>query len=213
MRRFCSYFGLLFILNISLVSGQNVNKIIKNVQKTYDRMDNLSATFRQLESFKLTGTKSETEGRIFVKNGTKYRFESEDQVIVTDGDTVWTYNNISKQLLIDRVRKNSGALLPRDLLFKYPKKYYATLLNTEKTDGKTIYLIRLDPQEGSHSYFQNIKLWVEKGNWHIRKIETTDLNGNSTTFQIRNMDTQTKLADDLFIYKPPAGAEVVDMRK
>ncbi len=202
----------LLLLTISGFAA-NVNKIIKNVQKTYDNMDQLSATFVQVQTFKITGSVSETFGKIYVKNGEKYRFESEDQIIVTDGKTVWTYNNISKQLLIDNVRKNSGALLPRDLLFKYPKQYLATLLNTEKKDGKTIYVIRLDAKEDTHSFLKGIKIWVEKDRWLIRKIETTDLNGNSTLFQIEQMDVKTPLADSLFTYHPGPDTEIVDMRK
>jgi len=205
-------FSGLFLWLITATAA-DVNDIIKHVQKTYDHMDNLTAVFRQVQSFKLTGSTSETSGKIYVKNGVKYRFESEDQVIVTDGKTVWTFNSLSNQLIIDNVRKNSGALLPRDLLFKYPKKYYATLLKTEKQNGRTVYLIRLDPKEGTHGFFNNIKIWVEKDSWFIRKIQTTDLNGNSTTFEISAMDTKSKLSDDLFEYKAAPDAEIVDMRR
>ena len=206
----------LFTILIFLIVGAwaaDVNKIIKKVQKTYDRMDRLSADFTQVQTFKITGSISETSGKIFVKNGEKYRFESEDQVIVTNGKTVWTYNNISKQLIIDNVRKNSGALLPRDLLFKYPKQYLATLLKTEKKDGKTVYVIRLDAKEDTHSFLKEIKIWVEDDNWFIHQIETTDLNGNTTLFRIDKMDTKTPLSDSLFEYKPAPDVEIVDMRK
>ncbi len=210
-----TYLILFYVLFLWLVSAtaDDVNDIIKKVQNTYDDMDNLTATFRQVEAFKLTGSLSETRGKIYVKNGVKYRFESEDQVIVTDGKTVWTFNSLSNQLIIDNVRKNSGALLPRDLLFKYPKKYYATLLKSEQQNKRTVYLIRLDPKEDTHGFFSNIKIWVEKGSWHIRKIQTTDLNGNSTTFEISAMDTKSKLSDDLFKYQAASDAEVIDMRR
>jgi outer membrane lipoprotein-sorting protein len=127
------------ITSIFLLTGfgftDEVNDIIKNIQKTYDKMDHFSAVFKQVETFKITGSKTETIGKIYVSDGEKYRFESEDQVVVTDGKSVWTYNAISKQLLIDNVREDSGVLLPRDLLFNYPKTYFATLLS-EDDSGK-----------------------------------------------------------------------------
>ena len=140
--------GILFILVILFVFGkthvlaQDVNDIIENVQDAYDDMDNLSAQFVQVQTFKLSGNQTETKGKIYIKDGKKYRFESEDQVIVTDGKDVWTYNAISQQLLIDHVRENSGALLPRDVLFKYPKTHYATLLKTEDGKKHKIFIIR-----------------------------------------------------------------------
>jgi chaperone LolA len=193
-------------------NAADVNKIIKKVQKTYDKMDNLSATFKQVETFKITGSQTETSGKIFIKNGVKYRFKSEDQVIVTDGKTIWTYNEMSKQLLIDNVRENSGALLPRDLLFKYPKKYYSTLLGEEKSGKNEVYKIRLDPKEDVHGYIKSVKLWIDKDNWHILMIETTDLNGNQSRFEITDIDTKSKLSDDLFTYQADDSVNVVDMR-
>ena len=197
----------------SLVLGADVNDIIEHIQETYDELDYLSATFRQTDTFRLTGSKSETLGKIYIKDGEKYRFESEDQAVVTDGETVWTYNSMSKQLLIDRVRKKSGALLPRDLLFKYPKTHHATLLKEEKIKGQTFYVLRLDPKEGVRGFIKSIKIRVREENWLIEEIETTDQNGNSSRFLITEIDTRTKLPDTLFSYQAPEGAQVVDMRK
>lgn len=206
------YLWGLIIIFLNNLPAADVNKIIKNVQNNYDKMSNLTATFKQVEFFRLTGTQTETTGKIYIYEGTMYRFESEDQTVVTDGKTVWTYNAMSNQLLIDHVRENSGALLPRDLLFKYPKNYLATLLAEEKIGGKTIYILRLDPRENVHGYIKNIKLWVEDKTWLIHKIETTDLNDNRSLFEIENQDSKTKLSPQLFSFKAGDDVEVVDMR-
>jgi len=206
-------FLVLLAVSLHSIFAADVNDIIKNIQKTYDKMDNLSAVFSQVETFRLTGSQNETIGRIYIKDGEKYRFESEDQVIVTDGKTVWTYNAISKQLLIDRVRKNSGALLPRDMLFKYPKTHLAALINEEKLNGYTYYTVRLDPKEGVRGFIKNLKIRVKKKNWLVDEIETTDQNGNTSIFKITEIDTKKNLDDKLFKYQPHEGAQIVDMRK
>ncbi len=200
------------LLTAFFLFADDAEDIIEKVQKTYDKMDNFSAAFKQIERFKITGSESETIGRIYVADGTKYRFESDDQIIVTDGKTIWTYNDISNQLLIDQVRENSGALLPRDLLFKYPKKYYATLLNEIKESGEKLYVLKLSPKEEEQGYVSAIKIWVEDDDWIIRKIETTDINGNSSTFELTEMDTKKELADSLFNFNIEEHMEVVDMR-
>lgn len=211
MRRYVYILFVFFFM--SFVYSADVNEIIENIQETYDELDNLSATFRQIDTFRLTGSQSETVGKIYIKDGEKYRFESEDQAIVTDGKTVWTYNSMSKQLLIDHVRKNSGALLPRDMLFKYPKTHHATLLKEEKKNGQTFFLLRLDPKEGVRGFIKSIKIRVKEKNWLIEEIETTDQNGNTSLFKITDINTKKKLEDELFSYQPPEGAQVVDMRK
>ena len=202
--------GICLVL-ISSLSAADVNKIISKVQDKYNKMKYLTATFKQVETFKLTGSQTENVGKIYIA-GDKYRFESEDQVIVTDGKSVWTYNSISKQLLIDEVRENSGALIPRDLLFKYPQKYYATLLSESKENNKNLFQIRLDPKDQVYGYVKSLKIWVEEDEWLIHKIESTDVNGNTSLYEIADQDTKSKIGEDMFKFVPDENTEVVDMR-
>jgi len=192
--------------------AQDVEDIIEDVQEKYDEIEDISATFKRIESFKLTGTVSETIGKIYIKDGVKYRFESDDQSIATDGETVWTYNSLSKQFIIDRVRKNSGALLPRDMMFKYPKEYYSTLLKEDKISGKDVFVIKLDPKENVHGFVKSMKIWVEDDEWLIHRIETTDLNDNKSTFEVSNILIDEGLKDSFFILKATEEMNVVDMR-
>ncbi len=211
MRKFW-LIGLLLLTTVTLSSARDVKDIIKKVQKKYDKIENFQASFQKIETFRLTGSQNVTDGKLYIKNGKKYRFETEDQLVISDGKTVWTYNRLNNQVLIDRVRKNSGALLPRDILFKFPKTHYATLLSEEKQNGKKVFVVRLDPKEDVQSYFSAIKIWVTDGDWQIVKIEITDLNENKSIFELSNIDTKSKLSDELFHFEPTAEMDVVDMR-
>jgi len=202
-------------LSLLIITGLNaadVNKIISKVQDKYDNLKYLTASFKQVETFKLTGSQTENIGKIYIASGDKYRFESDDQVIVTDGKSVWTYNSMSKQLLIDEVRENSGALIPRDLLFKYPQKYFATLLSESEENNKKLYMIRLDPKDQVYGYVKSLKIWVEDDEWLIDKIESTDINGNKSLYEITDQDTKSKISEDMFQMLPIEGMDVFDNR-
>ncbi len=211
MRKYI-FFLFSFFFFLTTLQGQDVNDIIKKVQKTYDKMDNFSAAFKQVDYFQLTGSAAETVGKIYVKDGEKYRFETEDQTVVTDGKVVWSYNSISQQVLIDNVREGSGALLPRDLLFKYPKNHYATLVGREEQDGRKVYILNLVPRENVHGYVKEVKIWVLDDKWHVIKLETTDLNDNQTVFEIKDIDAGTELSEGLFTFTADENTQVVDMR-
>jgi outer membrane lipoprotein-sorting protein len=187
-------------------------KIVKGIQQTYEQMKYLTADFSQVEQFKLTGTQNETGGKIYVKGGLKFRLETEDQTVVTDGKTVWTYSVMNNQVLVDRVKEGEGSLLPRDLLFKYPQEYYATLLEETKIDGEKYYLLKLDPREGIHGYIKTMKMWVHVKSYFISRIEFTDFNNNISILEIRQVDTKTELSDSLFIFTPTPEMQIVDLR-
>ncbi len=192
--------------------AESISKIIKELQKKYEQIDNLSAEFTQIEQFKLTGSENETGGRIYIKNGIKLRLETDDQTVVTDGKTVWTYSVMNNQVLIDRVKEGEGSLLPRDLLFKYPRDYYATLLDVVKIDNEKYYNIKLDPKEGIHGYIKTMKMWIQTRSYLITKIEYTDFNDNVSVLEIRKADTTTNLPDNLFTFVPGRDMQVVDLR-
>jgi chaperone LolA len=210
MKLLTALFFVFFIVQSGF--SQDVGDIIEDVQETYDEVDDMSATFKRIESFKITGSVNETSGKIYIKGGVMYRFESQDQTIVTNGKTVWTYNAVSKQLIIDNVREESSAFLPRDMLFKYPKEYYSTLLGEEKIKGISMHVLKLDPRENIHGYVKSMKIWVDDDNHYIHQIETTDLNDNISKFEITNISVNKNLKDDFFTLQPTSEMQVVDMR-
>ena len=200
------------LLLMTIAAAQSVEDIVEEIQEKYENLTYLSAEFKQVDYFQLTGSKNETTGKIYIKNGTEYRLETDDRTVVTDGVTVWTYSQINNQVLIDRVKKDDASALPRDLLFKYPRDYYATLINTEDYENEEHYVLKLDPKEDTHGYVKSMKIWVRSDDYLISKVEYTDFNDNISTFAIQKIDTKTELKDSLFKFKIPEGADVVDLR-
>lgn len=192
--------------------AQSIDDIVEELQERYEDLQNLSAEFVQSEHFQLTGSTNETRGKIYVKNGIRYRLETEDRTIVTDGQSVWTYSIFNNQVLVDRAKKNDGALLPRDLLFKYPRDYYASLLDEVDYNGDDHYIVKLDPKEETQGYIKTMKIWVNTETYLISKIEYTDFNENTSTFAIQKIDIEKVLPDSLFNFQVPEGVEVVDLR-
>ena len=192
--------------------AQSIDDIVEEIQERYEDLQNLSAEFVQLEYFKLTGSKNETRGKIYVKNGIKYRLETEDRIIVTDGESVWTYSIFNNQVLVDRAKKNDGSMLPRDLLFKYPREYYASLLDKVVYNDEDYYIVKLDPKEETQGYVKTMKIWVNCDSYLISKVEYTDFNDNTSTFAIQKIDIEKVLPDSFFNFQIPEGVEVVDLR-
>jgi len=204
---------VLLSLLISLVLAQDESDIIEEVQDLYEDIEYFSADFIQKEQFKLTGSENETKGKIYIKNGTEYRLETEDQIVVTDGKVVWSYSPHSKQVIIDNIKEGDASLLPRDMLFRYPKNYFSNLLKEEKIGGSKYFVLKMTPKEDIHGYIKSMKIWVNAESYLINKMEYDDLNDNTSLFQIEKMDIKSELPDSLFIFNPPPQSELIDMRK
>ncbi len=208
------FFKIIVLLSllVSLVIAQDESDIIEEVQDLYEDIEYFSADFIQKEQFKLTGSENETKGKIYIKNGTEYRLETEDQIVVTDGKVVWSYSPHNNQVIVDNVKEGDASLLPRDMLFRYPKNYFSNLLKEEKIGASKYYVLKMTPKEDIHGYIKSLKIWVNTETYLINKIEYDDLNDNTSLFQIEKMDIKSELPDSLFIFNPPPQSELIDMR-
>ena len=110
------------------------------------------------------------------------------------------------------MKEGDGSLLPRDLLFKYPRDYMATLIDEQTIDDNKYYVLKLDPKEGVYGYIKTMKIWVNTKSYMISTIEYQDFNENVFKFEVQQVDTQTTLPDNLFRFDIKEGMEIVDLR-
>ncbi len=203
---------LIFVITSFGIAKQDESEIIEEVQDVYEEIEFLSADFVQTEQFKLTGSVNEIKGKIYIKNGREYRLVTEDQTIVTDGKIVWSFSHHNNQVIIDYIKEGDASLLPRDMLFKYPEKYYSALLKTEKIGAESYYILKMSPRENIHGYIKSMKIWVNTDSYLINRLDYTDLNNNTSSFQINKLDVTTEIPDSLFTFKAPPNSDIIDLR-
>jgi outer membrane lipoprotein-sorting protein len=140
----------------------------------------------------------------------QFRVTTDDQTIVSDGTTLWTYSKPSNRVLIDRLEKTDQAVLPRQLFFEY-KKDYQVRLGKEETLNESPCYVLIFSAEKRDVYIVQIRVWVDKDKWIPRKIEQTDLSKNKTTFILSSIETRVATDAGMFQFVVPEGAEVIKL--
>ncbi|MFQ5752110.1 MAG: outer membrane lipoprotein carrier protein LolA [bacterium] len=211
-------FMVLFIFNLNnnffpeyFASSLNAKDIIKKVKKKYEELQSLKADFEQEYVWELAGETQTLQGTLYLKVGNKYRIETESQIIVTNGKTVWTYSRSNDQVIIDLLNHSEDNPLPKDLLFKYSEEYNPHLIGEKKLDGKKTYCLNLVPKE-EEAFIKSMKIWVDESSWLTIKIEQIDINDNVNTYYVKNVEQNIQLADSLFNFEISPETEVVDLR-
>lgn len=188
----------------------DAREIIENVQERYDDMTDATITFSQSVRFKVSKAEQTVKGTLLFKKPNKYRIETEDRTVVTDGKTSWSWSPRNRQVVIDNYKEETHSLSPEQLLLSYPKDYISTFIGEEKLAGQSAYVLKLTPKEEG-SFATAMKIWVAR-DWLIRKVEITDVNGAVTTYIIEKIAIDQKLADSGFNFQVPEKAEVIDLR-
>lgn len=200
----------IFLANSSVFSQDDITaqEVIQNVQNAYKDITDAKASFSQTVKYNKSKSQS-SSGTLYIKKENKYRIETGSQTIVTDGSTSWSYTPSKKQVVIDYYKETGNSFSPNKYLFQYPENFYSDLTGTEKLNGKDVYVLSLKPRESG--YVKSAKLWVGKDDWIIKKIYIlTD--ESSSTYSIKNIQTNIGVSNSKFTFTPPEGVEVIDMR-
>lgn len=192
--------------------GDNLDKIINKMQKKYRSTKTIKIKFTEIDRFQLTGTETSVRGMLEMEGKNRFRLESEDQTLVSDGTTFWRYNKLENQVLIDDAKNDDQEAMLNNLLYEI-KDHYLSYLIDETNDGQSkIYEIKLTPKPSEQSFFTSIRFWVRDNSWEISRVIYTDYNENETEFLIERMEFNPEIESSAFTFHLPEGTQVIDLR-
>ncbi|MFO7889307.1 MAG: outer membrane lipoprotein-sorting protein [bacterium] len=203
--------GLIILPVLSRGADLSPREIIEKVEQTFYRQKTFFTVFQEKYIWGLTGEEQLVTGELLLEGEDRFHISSEDQIIVSDGKTLKTYNKLENQVLIDKMEPTEDDLLPSRILFKYKEKYDSQLLGTENIQGTLCYEILFTPREGD-LFYNEVRIWVEKQRWIPRKIEQKSIDGNTTIYLLLEVRLGIKTQDDDFMLKVPENVEIIDMR-
>jgi outer membrane lipoprotein carrier protein len=210
MKRLIYWFVLLSFTATHYCLAEDAQDALSKVKQKYDSIKDAEIKFLQRTTSLTSAGKQSVSGILHIKKQNRFRVELSGQLIVTDGDTIWSYNPNTRQVMIDKYKKNARTMTPEKILGAAPTDYNATLLPADKIGKIQTRVLRLVPKDES-SLITTMKLWVDDA-WLIRKVELTDLNGRLTTYFVNDIRVNINIPDSRFTYQIPRGVEAVDLR-
>lgn len=194
-------------------SDQNAVKLLKSVSQKYSayktmQMD-VSLTIENLE----TKSKETKTGKVSGK-GNMFKAEMGNQIIMSDGKTLWTYLKDVNEVQISDFEQGQGIMSPNDI-FKIAEKDYLVYMGEKVTEGgKSLQIIELTPKNKSLS-FSKIKMYIDTSDNTVKKGVVYDKNAIHYTYSISNFKSNVDMPDSNFKFdktKYP-GVEVIDLRE
>ncbi|MFI5252049.1 MAG: outer membrane lipoprotein carrier protein LolA [Bacteroidota bacterium] len=203
--------SLLFLISLIAFGGEDTNKILDNLQKKYESLQDISIKFTQKIVFGVTQNEETFKGTLLVKKGNKYRIDLENQIISTDGNSVWSYSAANNQVLIDKYREDPRSISPDKILVNVPDRYTTTFVTKEKNGDLELTVLKLIPKDKT-SNVQWMKIWVDTDEWIMKKVQLQDMSDNITTYTVEDIKYNSGISDGRFQIETPKGAQVIDLR-
>ena len=204
-------------------SRLKAEKIISELQKKYDVLDSLQASFEQKNELKSLGRTTTSSGSLLWMKPGKLRMEyvkPEKQVLVSDGRTFWLYTARFRQVMVS---ENAGSGLgATPLLFlsgkgNLKKNFHVAVeeIGIARRSGGIWkagqpHRIRLEPKSAGAA-FRRMWLEVEPENFRILALAYIDNIGNKSHLRFSNVKENFKIAKEEFQFIVPPNVEVLQM--
>ncbi len=211
--------ALLITFSIAILGfTQDNNKGDKKSREVLDRLTAKTEAYGTIKaefSYKMKNVEADidenTEGTLFVK-GDKYRLLIAGQLVISDGETIWTYIEDAEEVQINSVEDSEESITPSNLLTSYNDDYKSKYVKETFQYGTTVHLIDLTPDEGK-SYYK-VGVVIDKAKDQLLEITIYDKNGSTYSYIINSFIPNLELDDSQFAFNAEEypDADIVDMR-
>lgn len=191
----------------------DASAVAKGLREKYAALEDLSAVFRQESKVVSLGRSRQKEGTILVKKPGRMRWDytaPDRQLIISDGENLWYFRPDRNQVVVQELSRAFTNQTPLFFLFGEGD------LSAEFTwgegdlvpDGKGNFVLELKPRVETPDLV-DLTLEVRKADFTVFATVLRDAFGNVTRLEFSGEKENGGLADELFTFEPPPGAEVV----
>ena len=207
----------LVLMAASPAAAQSLDDVIRDVEASYSRLNDLKADFSQSAFNKSLNQTIQADGTLYLKKGGKLRWEYRaptQQEIVSDGKTLWVYtpslNQVNTSPAPEALSGPAGSFLTG--LGKLREHFDVRFLNpAQPRDGAGLWVLDLRPKQPLPT-LSRLVLSVDPKDFKARKAVVYDRFENTVTMTFTKVAANTGLPDTLFAFVPPKGAATVPFK-
>jgi len=206
-----------FLISIphSALSNEGLDAVVDKIQKKYEQITDFHAGFSQEAEVKALNKVQKAEGEVWFKKPGKMRWNyhspAKDEII-SDGNTLWYYNQEEKQVIETPLSKVSDTETTSTLLSglgNIKELFDVSFANADGLGGGAgSYLLDLKPKTEEEGY-NKVTIAVDKNTMLVNTMYLYDPFGNLTTVNLTNISVDKGVPDSLFVFNVPTGVEVI----
>ena len=176
------------------------DKLLNSLQNKFESINDLT-----LDIVQKSGGQEFLSGKLSFKKENKFYLGLKNNLIVSDGSSIWNYNKRENKVIINSVDESAPTFFSfNTFVYDYPSKCNIT----SEQNGEVLVFT---PKPGSDLNFNKAKLWVSKENL-LSKIVLEGSPSGEIEVVFSNYKLNQNLKNSIFTFIPPEGSTVIDLR-
>lgn len=209
---------MLFLISLfspawSQQSDEKALEMLRQMRAKFEAYSNISMDFElKIEDFELD--REEIRSGHVTMSGDKIRMDVVEQLIISDGESLWTYLADVNEVSIDYFEPEEAGLLNPTDLFDIPESEFTAFATGNLVEeGVKIQVIELVPNDKDLPYHK-FRLFVDEEKLNLVRTVVMDKEGVHFTFGMSNLKVDQDLDPKTFVFDQAdfPGCEVVDLR-
>ena len=204
------------VVSADTASGDALDSVIVNIQKSYDAIKDFKAQFVQESVVKSWNAQQvqKAEGIVFFKKQGKMFWDYQSptpQQIISNGKMLWFFEPEDEQVTVTEVTDGLQSQISADLLngkAQLTRDFKVTAITKEEDLQTGTIVLELIPR-ASQNNLSKIIMRLNSENFRIYQTEVYDLFENLTRITFSKIQIDTNLNDSLFTFTPPPGVEIL----
>ncbi len=192
------------------LSADEGEALLRRVQQRYESARGLRGIFTQQTLSPFAEDTLTVEGTLLLQ-GERFRIETPQQTLVTDGVTTWIYNPSTNQVIVNDYVNDETVVTPDEIFTDYLGRYAIEDVRATEGNGTALAAIELRSEDPS-AFYPEVTVHVDRRSATLQRVRLVDQNGATTLFRLENLQFDPPLEADAFTFVPPDDAEVVDLR-
>lgn len=190
-------------------SAAELAPVLRGIENRYNRAQTLEVNFEQTYRGQGRAWKPE-RGRLWLRKPGKMRWEysePEGKLFVTDGKFAWLYTPASNEVERTRLKETEDLRAPLAFLLgrlDFARDFQRFIWRREGED----YWVVAEPKSDRLVYTQ-VEFRVDPG-LRIRQVRIQGQDRSVMEFRFEGERLNPPLPDSLFVFKPPAGARLIE---
>lgn len=188
--------------------GEELMRQAAEKLKSYEALK-ISFTFRMENESQAID--EEMKGTL-ISQGDKYYMDAGEHILISDGETVWTYMPEIEEVQVNLVENTEGGLTPTSILETFEEDFRSKFIRQESYKGKQVNLIDLVPTQPQAFFKFRVALDATSG--MIVYTTAYDRQGGTYTYSIDQLQVNPKIPANQFSFNlnDYPGVEVIDLR-
>jgi len=204
-------FALIITIGIYAQKDKKATEILDAVIAKTEAQKTIEVDFTYTMKNPEAGIDESKKGTLQIM-GDHYRLDISEQIVISDGETLWTLLVEDEEVMINDVEENSDAITPSNLLNSYNDNYKSKFIEEDTFNGKTAEKIELTPIKGRN--FTKIHVIIDKDEKQILSFSIFDKNGSTYSYIIHKYISNKDIPLRNFSFNKAdyPDFEIVDMR-